>query len=641
MATVFQPSSIIGNGYSLVTLGKNGEIMSFFYPRLDHAQNIKQGMVALFTDNSLHWTYDTEFENTQEYIKDTNILTTTCKAHGIELKIVDFMTENEPVFIRRFVIKNISDVKREGKILQYVNIDADDIKEKNSARYYRDERLITQSRRDTSFAVLGSDNLSGASLGKSDTENSAFNTMKNGQLNNQNLEIGNIDMAFAFDYSLMPCGEKESFLYFSAANNEKQAVEQAVRAKNTQYDELLSKAKEWAAAYLDDILLITVKDELMNEVFNRSILALSLICDKKSGGFLAAPEFDPDFLQSGGYGFMWPRDAAEVILPLNKINLGSVGEKFFEFAEKLQNEDGYFEQRYWLNGEKGPCWCDYPEWLQIDQVAAIPAALYEWSNEPDERFFAMMEKSTDFLLNFRDKNGLHKNAADCWEKFRGTFCYSNAVIYRAFLSAAKWHEKLNNTKKAKELSEAAKTIKKVILNSLYNGEYFARGIDENDNIDWQADAAMFGLFDPFFMLELEADDERQMIENMVKSAEERLIKQLPEGNSIIRHEFDDYADGSSGGVTTLWLSRILLRLAIYYKNRNCELAKKYKDKAVNYIKVVIHRSTVTHLLPELIGGGNIDYWAAAHGWAMASYIQCMLLLSEYENDSSLTSCNES
>ena len=46
------------------------------------------------------------------------------------------------------------------------------------------------------------------------------------------------------------------------------------------------------------------------------------------------------------------------------------------------------------------------------------------------------------------------------------------------------------------------------------------------------------------------------------------------------------------------------------------------------MRVVISGGTSTGLLPELIGGGATSRWAAPHGWAMASYIQCALLLDE-------------
>ena len=629
MKHVFQPTAIVGNGQSLVTLGKNGEIMGCFYPNLDHAQNIKQGMVAIHSAGQLHWTYDSCFKTKQEYIGDTNILKTTATAVDIEVEITDFFLENEPIFIRKFHVKNISPMTKTGRLFQYLNVNVDDIAEKNSATYDRELKLITQNRRETTFAVTASDNLSGATLGKSGEHNSAYNTLQTGQLNNQKLEIGNVDAAFGFDYELHPDENACFTLYFSLAKDANSAVKGALNAKCQDYNTQLLEAKSASEEYLARARKIETDDPLINAVVKRSLLGLKLICDKVGGGILAAPEFDPDFLGCGGYGFMWPRDSAEVAILLSKVNLGDVAEKFFDFASKIQHGSGYFEQRYWLNGNKGPCWCEYPNWLQIDQVAAVIVALYEWSNKPNAKFVTMMERASEFLLSMRAENGLHKTAADCWEKFSGIFTYSNAAIYRAFLSASAWQEQLGNAEKATQLKTSAEKIKETILSTLYNGEYFARGISDSGEIDYCVDAAFFGLIEPFGLLDLDNENELKMAENMVKVTYERLLKELPEGMGVMRHEGDDYVDGSAGGVTTLWFARVLLRLAIHFREVDKEKSLKYFASGIEFLHVVAKRSEkVLYLLPELIGGGNTDYWAMAHGWAMAEFIECACLVAE-------------
>lgn len=119
-----------------------------------------------------------------------------------------------------------------------------------------------------------------------------------------------------------------------------------------------------------------------------------------------------------------------------------------------------------------------------------------------------------------------------------------------------------------------------------------------------------------------------MVESLVQVIRERLTKRLPDGEAIIRHEGDDYVDGSAGGVNTLWLARVLLRLALYYKDRDAAKAVAYRESAEQYMRVVIARATTTGLLPELIGSNTTSRWAAPHGWAMASFIQCALLLNQ-------------
>jgi len=199
------------------------------------------------------------------------------------------------------------------------------------------------------------------------------------------------------------------------------------------------------------------------------------------------------------------------------------------------------------------------------------------------------------------------------------------------LTAAAWARHRGEEKRAVIWEGAAARIKTTLLAQCWNGNYFARGVNEYGTLDWQVDSSMLGVFDPFRLLSLDDPREREMVENMARVVCERLTKTLPEGDGIMRHEGDDYIDGSAGGVNTLWLARVLLRLAKWYAGKDTEKVLLYRSAAERYLHVVIARGTTTGLLPELIGGGATHHWAAPHGWAMANYIRCALLLDEMGN----------
>ena len=44
---VYQPNAVLGNSRVLVTVGANGELMTLFYPHIDFAQNLHEGMPAV------------------------------------------------------------------------------------------------------------------------------------------------------------------------------------------------------------------------------------------------------------------------------------------------------------------------------------------------------------------------------------------------------------------------------------------------------------------------------------------------------------------------------------------------------------------------------------------------------------------
>jgi GH15 family glucan-1,4-alpha-glucosidase len=57
--------------------------------------------------------------------------------------------------------------------------------------------------------------------------------------------------------------------------------------------------------------------------------------------------------------------------------------------------------------------------------------------------------------------------------------------------------------------------------------------------------------------------------------------------------------------------------------------KELIERAESYLQVVLKRATPTGLLPELMQGPTgQSYWAAPHGWAMASFVSGVLKLAK-------------
>ncbi|NIM05797.1 MAG: hypothetical protein GTO55_06050, partial [Armatimonadetes bacterium] len=80
---VYQPSGIIGNGHTLVSVGERGELMAFYYPHIDFPQNLNQGMPALYfgepNKGRLEWTFEKTWKSEQTYLGRSNILRTHCR----------------------------------------------------------------------------------------------------------------------------------------------------------------------------------------------------------------------------------------------------------------------------------------------------------------------------------------------------------------------------------------------------------------------------------------------------------------------------------------------------------------------------------------------------------------------------------
>jgi oligosaccharide amylase len=639
---VYQPNAALGNARVLVTLGASGEIMTFFYPHVDFAQNVHQGMPAVYLGDPGHgvltWTYEDAWERRQAYEPRRNVLVTALRhpATGLELTITDFVLLDRDALVRRFELHNAGDGERAGAVMQYLHLRLGEIAGRNSARRLDDHAAIVQYFRDTCFA-MGGDPPDATQIGKAGGGNGAKGAMSHGWLNNQREELGDVDSVRAWRFRLAPGESWTRVFVVAAASREPDALALLADCRAEGFEALHAATVHGWDAWLAQAKPVALDAEFA-EPYYRALLTTRLLYDAEYGAFLAAPEFDPDFERCGGYGFVWPRDAAEVVLALEEAGLPAMVEGFFAWARDAQHAEGYWDQRYWASGAVGPGWCSFLDSIQIDQTGSMvhalgvhAARLVEEADRADfrARYWSVVERAASYLERALGANGLHTQAFDLWEKFRGSFTYSNASIHAALLTAAEWGEEHGEIERAQVWRDAAVRIKAELLAQCWNGAYFARGLTTDGQVDWGIDSAMLGVFDPFPLLSLDVPEERAMVESAARTVVDRLTTYLPPGPAIIRHKGDDYVDGSAGGVNTLWLARVLLRLAVWYRDVDAAASAAYRAQAETYLRTVLGRATPgTGLLSELIGSHTTPRWAVPHGWAMASYVQCALLLQE-------------
>src|SRR5438477_11515182 len=96
---VYLPSAVAGNAETLLTFGETGEIMAWFYPHKDHAQQIYQCMPCYYAgypgQGALYWTWGAEWVRRQDYLEDTNILRSVLASEslGLEIEFLDLVPE--------------------------------------------------------------------------------------------------------------------------------------------------------------------------------------------------------------------------------------------------------------------------------------------------------------------------------------------------------------------------------------------------------------------------------------------------------------------------------------------------------------------------------------------------------------------
>jgi GH15 family glucan-1,4-alpha-glucosidase len=667
---VFLPTATLGNSQTLLSLGASGELMAWFYPHKDGAQHIHQCLPCVYLGHGgqgvLHWTFGPEFVKHQAYLPQSNALQTSIEGLGLKITFTDVVLDDSPVLARQIEVENRSDFFVNGGFYLLGDWNMGGMREGNGVVYSRGSGILLQSHRDASLAI-GGDALQGWQCGKAGENwgNNAKKALENGILQCQDLEIGDVNWAFGFYAELQPGEKVTRTAILALGETQNSALAHCQRATAIPFSDhlqtRLESDKNWlqpGLKTLDDTGATLPQD--LRDGYERSLLCLPLLCGEE-GVAVAAPEFDPEFEACGGYGYLWPRDGGEYVSGLQDAGYPQFSEKFFDWCAQHQDESGLWHQRYFLNGQPGPNWCLPPETLQIDQVGAVLWAFGKWFDsrvsaevspaelslnelrsqlapettakiekaslaklrgqnvKPTHR--EMIRKAADYLMERQDEvTGVHRNAFDTWETFVGSFTYSNAAIHSAFKVA---YEVLGGQKYA----EAARKMKEGVLTHFVRESpagyrYLTRGFKADGAPDEVVDSASLGAIEPFELLDLDVPEELELAVGTLRAVTEKLEVDWMGARAIRRFEGDEYVGGVPACVNTLWMARCCLQVAA--KNGDEELI----ERAQGYLQVVLKRATPTGLLPELMQGPTgQSYWAAPHGWAMASFVSGVLKLA--------------
>ena len=392
---------------------------------------------------------------------------------------------------------------------------------------------------------------------------------------------------------------------------------------------------------MDQAKPIEIKDERVKKIYERSLLMFHLMINK-NGGFIAAPEVDEEYAFSGGYSYCWGRDAAYTATAYARAGYHKQVKEFYRFARTLQDEEGKWDQRHYLDGHLAPAWG-----LQIDETGSILWGLHQFYEiTGDEEFviemWPVIEKGADFLTEFIDPiTHLPLPSMDIWEKREAEHFYSAAAVYGGLMGSADIAERLGHPEKAILYRNTAASMKKTILSIGYNetNEAFfrafhlrldepaylnkkAQGKDVSKEYDAKGypiyrqvrddviDICLLGLQVPFNMIDANDPRMKQTAATIDRLCRSKII------GGIERFPGDIYISGDPWIISTLWL-------AIYYIRINKQLEAK------KLFKWVIDHATDLDLLAEQIDKiTGRPAWVLPLTWSHAMFILTVLEMKE-------------
>jgi glucoamylase len=542
------PNAILGNGSLLATLSARGQVERLFWPSLDRGSHIGDLRFGLDLDGAP--------EVEQSYLLDANVLLT--RAGDVEL--VDLVPELEPVLLRR-----VRGPVGGGRLVVECRPELDGVKGGLAASV--DGNRVVFYRRDVALAV-GAVGAEAFATGLGDTE-------------------GGISLPFG--------GDAVVALAFGATSRE--AVARLDAALQRDFDALVSARVRHDAARI--ARAEPPRGDEVAPLYRRSLLALELLADRNSGSVIAAPELDPGFEHSGGYGFVWGRDLAFIVLSFLAAGRDDLAKRALRWLPTAQEPEGLWLQRHWTSGSLAPSWCRH----QLDETGAILYA-YEaaWARLGDETLDAELwpsaRRAAEFLLGTVDEDGLPVATADLWEEREGRHAFTAAAIcggLRAAASMARRHEPAL----AETYEAAAEVVREAIERELwsdFHGRYL-RSLG-----DPTLDVSLLGLAWPFAVVEPGGERMRATVAALQAELG------CPAG-SLRRYAGDTYAGGHRWVLAALWLG-------LWHRQAGEPAGL---ERALTY---ALSAQTKLGLLPEQVTDDGEPAWVVPLAWSHA-----MLLLA--------------
>lgn len=614
----FLPAAIVGNGALLATVSARGELERLFWPSIDFGQHLGELRLGLWGGDWLDEDEDDAYA--QEYIPDTNVLRTT----GPKAEIVDFALIHEDVLVRR--------VRAEGRIVVHCRPELDESTRYGSAYVDPLSGALVFYRRDRALALGCWGEFAAGCGGQT---GAARDELERGHVPMRTIDQGAVDGALVASRSgpldvACACGETpESALALLRATLDRNPDDLLAERISADNDRVVR------ASLPSNSLLLSrngeaPEGERLESLYRRSLLVLDLVSDRASGGVVAAPEFDSVFEGCGGYGFVWGRDLAYIVLGMLAAGRHDQARAALRWLVRTQAPEGLWLQRHWTDGRLAPSWGLH----QVDETGAVlfafEAAAQELADAALEReLWPAMRRGADFLLSFRDdETGLPRPSVDLWEEREGQHAYSAAAVYGGLCAAAKMARR-QAPELAAAYAEGAHAVQQAIERHLWSEEhgryvrsrcvgregpgeaqplfdsglpYPNRAVGSVDELDATVDASLLGLSWPFGAV----DPDSPRMRATVDALERELVEP---GGGVLRYAKDDYRGGNAWILTTLWLG-------LHHRRAGDEAG------LLRAIEFTVTRQTKLGLLPEQVTPDGEPAWVLPLTWSHA-----MLLLA--------------
>jgi len=588
---------VLSNGRVFVALDTQMAIRDFFYPKVGLENHLAghESKLGIWADRRFSWINE-NWEVKTKYLPET--LVSKCSARnqdaGLQLEINDAVHSFLDVYLRKLVISNIADERREVRVFfshdfhiygkgtgdtAMYEPTLNSIVHYKMKRYFLIDGITDQERGIHQFAAGQKE-----SFGKEGTWRDA----EDGELQGNPIAQGYVDSTISFKLEIEP-GAANTLYYWIACGkslDEVKKIDSTVRGAGVE-QLLLETENYWSAWSNKKNADLALLPRAVARLFKTSLLIMRSHVDN-GGGIISSCDSDMLQFNRDTYSYVWPRDGAITAMAFDMAGFPEVARMFFRFCDRTVNQRGYFSHKYSTDGSIGSSWhplIDASGKMQLpiqeDETALVLIALHKhFQRYGDLEFISkvypkLILNAGEFLLDHRDSaTGLPKPSFDIWEEKAGVFTSTVSTVVSALQSAAEFAKVFFDIDRHEKLTEAATEMKKAMLAHLYDtkAQRFKKSIYPTGISDLTVDSSIAlafitGAFSAF-------SDE---VRNSMSSVLEKLWNKTNTGG-VARYENDDYhrvtrgTPGNPWFICTLWLARWYIATALSMEGLNKGLA---------------------------------------------------------------------
>ena len=576
----------VGNGSLLVTFDESYQIRDIYFPHVGK-ENHSEGhpfRFGLWVDKEFSWVSDNGWTRELGYRDETLVTDVRLVNRQLEVELIsnDAVDSQENIFIRRVLLRNTGETRREFRLFFHQDFYISE-SEVGDTAYYDPETQALVHYKGQRYFLISTDASSGVetfATGRKAFKGAegTWRDAEDGRLSEGPITEGSVDSTIGRTL-VAEAGETAEMFYWIAVGTNYNEVARLNRLLHELGPRrLLDRTEDYWRAWVNKNE--TDFGNLPTEVvrlYKRSLLVVRTQIDH-GGAILAANDSDVTLRATDHYSYLWPRDGALVAYALDLAGYSSLTRSFFALCGKIITPEGYFLQKYNPDGSVASGW--HASWdprtkqrlvpIQEDETALVLWALWNHYDEFRDIEFAsrlyrpLITRAADFLASFREQEtGLPEPSWNLWEDRRAIHTFTCATVVGGLRAAANFATLFGEPSVAARYEQAASEVRDGMRALLYREELgrFARSImpvpGGGFEVDETLDASLFGIF---YFGAFAHDD--PLVQQTMRAVEERLWAKTTVGGCA-RYEGDGYMratdevekiPGNPWFICTLWLA---------------------------------------------------------------------------------------